>query len=120
MNKCEEPYIRVLKESFTNICQECANNTWYISGDCQENCGPNTYHLEEDKACHFCFCNDNGECNSSYICKCNNNFFGDSCELYYKESGHLEIISLNNKVLKTDVTFFGFNLINKNKFRKIK
>ena len=120
VNKCEEPYIRVLKEYFTNICQECANNTWYISGDCQENCGPNTYHLEEDKACHFCFCNDNGECNSSYICKCNNNFFGDSCELYYKESGDLEIISLNNKVLKTDVTFFGFNLINKNKFRKIK
>ena len=121
IDKCEEPYINK-DESPTHICTLCDEGQYYVSGNCQKDCGLNAYYLEEDKACHLCFCNDNGLCKekTSFKCECNQNYFGDSCEYLRKDSeNQLKIEPLNNKILISDATYFTFNKAN-NAYKKIK
>ena len=121
VNKCEEPYVNKRVQS-TQICSLCDENEYYVSGNCRKNCGLNAYFLEEDRACHLCFCNYNGLCkiNNSSKCECNQNYFGDSCEFYRKESNSkCQITPINNKSLISDVTYFTFDNEN-SEYNKIK
>ena len=121
IDKCEEPYINKV-ESSTHICTFCDEGQYYVSGNCQEDCGLNAYYLEEDKACHLCFCNDNGLCKekTSFKCECNPNYYGDSCEYLRKDpDNQLKIDPLNNKILISDATYFTFNNSN-SAYNKIK
>ena len=119
INKCEEPYISK-KVDPTHNCSLCDIDTYYVSGNCYPSCGLNAYSLEEDRSCHLCFCNDNGKCTNSSICKCDYvNYFGDSCEFYRKDlNDTYRIIPLNNKALFTNVTFFTFE--KSRSYKKIK
>ena len=125
VDKCKEPYISNDTNKI-NFCEQCSEDKFYSSGLCKESCEKGTYGLIEDKSCHLCFCNHVGDCDNFGKCKCNTYpnsdsiYFGENCEFYReKKNPNLEIISLNNKGLKTDVNFFGFKIQNNIKYNDI-
>ena len=117
IKECKEPYRKVETQDRHYICQKCQNNEYYTSDECKEKCENNSYKLEEDKSCHLCFCNSKGTCknNSTYECNCELNndikYFGKSCEFSTKlNTKYVEIKPLDNKALKTNSSFYGFNI----------
>ena len=110
---CKEPYIRKMNENNHYVCEICEERKWYTSGACKEECDNNCYKLEESHSCHFCFCNNKGNCNNNTNneCTCDIHYFGKSCDFYRKKpNNELKIIPLYNIALKSSPSFYKFNL----------
>jgi hypothetical protein len=125
LKKCEEPYVTTLVNNHHQICEKCPEKTYYTSQSCRDECEIGTYFSDEDRTCHLCFCNSKGSCkdNSTNICNCALDFFGASCEFYRKgndEERILTIIPINKESLKTNNTYFTFNIKDDIKYKEIK
>ena len=110
LKQCKEPYFPTDKDSH-KVCDICPEGYWYTLKKCLPKCEEGCYSLEEERTCHLCFCNDQGEClnNHTSECKCNDQYFGKNCEFYRKNSENQLIIPLYNKALRTNVSFYSFN-----------
>ena len=117
IKECKAPYIKNITLDNHYICQKCEKGKYYTSGKCKEQCNDNYYKLDEDQSCHLCFCNEKGHCNSDINeCDCdtidNENYFGKNCEFSrkVKDNMELKINPIYNKALKTNVSFYNFNV----------
>ena len=125
---CKEPYV-TKKIDYHNVCDFCEEGKWFISRQCKDACESNSYGLNEDNSCHPCFCHSRGICKNNITneCECNNQesnnyYFGQNCEFIRKSNieKDLEIIPLNNKTIKSDISFYKFIFKKNVEIKKIK
>lgn len=119
VKRCEEPYISTKINNYHRVCEKCPENTYFTSQTCRDYCEPRTYFLEEDRTCHLCFCNLKGYCmnNNTNQCICYENYFGENCE-FYRNNDTKIIIPINNRSIKTSVSFFNISEEFKNQLYK--
>ena len=96
---------------------KCDKDMLMIDGRCI-NCSGNYYNPSEGQ-CYRCFCGGKSENNEQYECNrktgqcnCVEPFYGYNCEFLSEErKGNLKIISLNNRLIKTDKNFFTYEFM---------
>ena len=109
-----------------NYCENitCEGNMRIINGQCF-NCSGNYYNPFQDK-CYRCFCggkpenDEQYECNQTTgQCNCPKNYYGYNCEFCSIDRiGDLKIISLNDRLIKTDKNFFTYEFIDNSTLSK--
>ena len=99
-----------------NECIFCSDNEIFNENKCI-NCSGNNY-LSSNNKCYRCFCGGEFNCsNSSSQCNCLNslNYYGYSCEFYSEKNINekdMKIISITNRLIKTNQNFFTYILQN--------
>ena len=93
----------------------CSDNMHIINGKCSYCLGQ--YYSPFKDFCYKCFCggnSDNYECNEKTgQCNCSDPYYGCNCEFYSENrTGDLKIISLNDRLIKTDKNYFTYKLGN--------
>ena len=96
-----------------NYCKNCEENMTVINGKCSKCSGK--YYSPFKNFCYKCFCGGNSddyECNEATgQCNCSDPYYGYNCEFYSENSiGGLKIISLNDRLIKSDKNFFTYTL----------
>lgn len=123
-NRCENtcPKGFQTKEDI-GVCVNCTyHNQSILIDKCVDQCPEDTY-IDEEHFCHSCFCSGkSGNCiktDTSYKCKCEDNFFGYHCEIGHKENPEMNIYSLKDTVIYSEINEFGFRLIKQNGLREL-
>ena len=100
-------------------CIDCEPGQRVINNHCQ-NCTGSFYSFSNEQ-CYSCFCGDENEnftcLNSTNQCDCSSSshYYGYSCEFYSEKDINnktMQIISINNKLIKTSQNYFTYKLMN--------
>ena len=123
-NRCENTCPKGFETNDSiGVCFNCTYHKQSILIDkCVDKCPDDTY-TDEEHFCHSCFCSGkSGNCiktDTSYKCDCEENFYGYHCEIGHKENPVLNIYSLKDTVIYSQINEFGFRLTKPNGLREL-